>query len=228
MKIAITAGTDAGLDAPVAGHFGQAPFFVLVEVVDGAIAATETLANPFRAAHQPGEVPSFIRAHGAEVILSGGMGMRAIRIFEAVGVTAATGASGTVRQAVTGYLQGALAGASPCADSVEHHRSIVCIPVTHEGQVGHSWGRAHTVALATVAQGTITSWRTETVQGDVSKDQGSEGSHHARVARFVRDNAVTAVLARHMGDDMQNMLTRLGVRVRQGVDGDARAAVAAR
>lgn len=102
---------------------------------------------------------------------------------------------------------------------------IVCIPVADDGQVGHSWGKARTVALATVEDGTITSWRTQPVEWDVSKSQGTEGAHHARVARFVRENAVTAVIARHMGDDMQNMLTKLGVRVHQGAAGDARAAV---
>ena len=45
------------------------------------------------------------------------------------------------------------------------------------------------------------------------------------IARFIKDNAVTDVLARHMGDDMQNMLTKLGARVHQGAAGDARAAV---
>ena len=123
MKIAITAETDAGLDARVAGHFGQAPHFVLVDVVDGLITTADTLANPLQAGHQPGEVPAFIRSHGADVMVSGGMGVRAIRIFEQVGITAATGASGTVRQAVTDYLHGALAGASPCADSVQHHQA---------------------------------------------------------------------------------------------------------
>lgn len=104
---------------------------------------------------------------------------------------------------------------------------IICIPVADDGQVGHTWGKARTVALATVQDGTITSWRTQTVDWNISHDQGTEGSHHARVARFVRDNAVNAVIARHMGDDMHNMLTKLGVRVQQGASGDALAAVAA-
>lgn len=123
MRIAVTAATEAGLDAPVAGHFGPAPHFVLVETGDGSIDVATTLANPFLAGHQPGEIPAFIRGHGAEVILSGGMGLRAVRIFEQVGVTAATGAAGTVRQAVAAYLDGTLAGASPCADSVAHHQN---------------------------------------------------------------------------------------------------------
>lgn len=123
MKIAVTADTAAGLDAPLAEHFGRAPYFALVKVTGGTIAAAESLANPFRVAHQPGDVPAFVRAHGAEVILSGGMGVRAIRMFEQVGVTAVTGASGTVRQAVTDYLHGTLTAAYPCADSMAHHRT---------------------------------------------------------------------------------------------------------
>ena len=102
---------------------------------------------------------------------------------------------------------------------------ITCIPAADDGQVGHSWGKARTLAVATVQDGTVTSWHTQTVDWDVSKAQGTEGAHHARVARFIKDNAVTDVLARHMGDDMQNMLTKLGARVHQGAAGDARAAV---
>ena len=45
---------------------------------------------------------------------------------------------------------------------------IVCVPVSVDGQVGHSWGKAPTVAIATVEDGTITSWRTEAVHWDVS------------------------------------------------------------
>jgi predicted Fe-Mo cluster-binding NifX family protein len=102
---------------------------------------------------------------------------------------------------------------------------VTCIPVTADGQVGHSWGKAATVAIATVEDGKITSWRTEAVGWDVSHDEDTPGGHHARVVRFVRDNAVTTVFAGHMGEPMQHMLARLGVQVRLGVEGDARAAV---
>lgn len=102
---------------------------------------------------------------------------------------------------------------------------ITCVPVTADGQVGHSWGKASTVAVATVEDGDIVSWRTEVVGWDVSHEEETPGGHHARVARFVRDHDITTVLAGHMGEPMQNMLVKLGVRVRLGVDGDARAAV---
>lgn len=120
MKIAVTAETDQGLDSPVAQHFGHAPYFVLVEVENGAVTAAEVAANPFAESHQPGQIPDFIHAQGAEVMISGGMGGRAIAFFQEVGVQTATGASGTVDQAVQAYLSGTLTGAAPCAESVAH------------------------------------------------------------------------------------------------------------
>jgi predicted Fe-Mo cluster-binding NifX family protein len=53
-------------------------------------------------------------------MLSGGMGGRAIQFFEQVGIKAATGANGTVQQALENYLGGALEGAAPCDESVAH------------------------------------------------------------------------------------------------------------
>ena len=104
--------------------------------------------------------------------------------------------------------------------------SVVCMPVEPDGTIADGWGRARRVALARVADGQLEEWTVVDVGWDVAHDEGSEGSHHARVARFVRDNGVTVVMARHMGAPMQTMLGKLGIDVRLGVDGDARAAAA--
>ena len=37
-------------------------------------------------------------------------------------------------------------------------------------------------------------------------DQGTEGAHHARVARFLWDNQVQAIAVGHVGPGMQRML----------------------
>ncbi len=120
MKVAITIETNDGLDSPVAQHFGHAPFFALIDVENGEITATEVVANPFAEKHQPGQVPGFIKEQNASVMLSGGMGGRAIQFFEQAGIETATGASGSVRQALEDYLGGNLTEAAPCAESVEH------------------------------------------------------------------------------------------------------------
>ena len=120
MKIAITAETNNGLDSMVAQHFGHAPFFILVDVEDGEVSASQGVANPFVNGHAPGQVPGFIKEQNADVMLSGGMGGRAIQFFEQVGVQTATGASGTVRQSLENFFGGKLTEAAPCAESVAH------------------------------------------------------------------------------------------------------------
>ncbi|MFB1488950.1 MULTISPECIES: NifB/NifX family molybdenum-iron cluster-binding protein [unclassified Thiocapsa] len=120
MKIAVTAETSQGLDSQVAQHFGHAPFFILVDVENGAVTATRDLANPFSDAHEPGQIPDFIRQQQADVMLSGGMGGGAIEFFTQAGIKTATGASGTVRASVERYLSGTLSAAAPCSESVAH------------------------------------------------------------------------------------------------------------
>ncbi|MGB7115857.1 MAG: NifB/NifX family molybdenum-iron cluster-binding protein, partial [Anaerolineales bacterium] len=56
-----------------------------------------------------------------DVMLSGGMGRRAISFFDQYGIQLATGADGTVRTALENYFSGQLSGAEPCRESVEHH-----------------------------------------------------------------------------------------------------------
>jgi predicted Fe-Mo cluster-binding NifX family protein len=120
MKIAVTAENNHGLDSLVAQHFGHAPYFILVDVENGEITAVQGVANPYAESHQPGQIPQFIHAQKANAILSGGMGGRAIEFFEQYGIKAATGAAGTVRQALENYFGGKLKDAAPCDDSIAH------------------------------------------------------------------------------------------------------------
>lgn len=120
MKIAVSAQTNNGMDSHVAGHFGHAPYFAIIEVEDNQAKSVTVLQNPFLAGHQPGQIPEFIHNQGAEVMLSGGMGGRAIQFFEQLGIACATGAAGTIQNALDAYLNGELTGAAPCADSVAH------------------------------------------------------------------------------------------------------------
>ncbi|MBC8507799.1 MAG: NifB/NifX family molybdenum-iron cluster-binding protein [Chloroflexi bacterium] len=120
MRIAISAETNNGLDSVVAHHFGRCPFFALVDVDGKEIKEVEVIPNPFYSGHQPGQVPGFIKEQNADVMLSGGMGGRAIQFFQQFNIQTATGASGTVQNALESYLGGNLSGAAPCKESVEH------------------------------------------------------------------------------------------------------------
>jgi predicted Fe-Mo cluster-binding NifX family protein len=120
MKIAITAENNNGLESMVAQHFGHAPYFMLVDVENDEVKATQGIVNPFAESHQPGQIPGFIKEQNADVMLSGGMGGRAIQFFEQYGIKTATGAIGTVRQALENYFGGKLSEAAPCDESVAH------------------------------------------------------------------------------------------------------------
>lgn len=101
----------------------------------------------------------------------------------------------------------------------------VCIPVTTDGRTDPRWGRAARVAVATVDDGALTGWQEHEVGWDVAHDQGTEGSHHARVARFLREHDVQVVVAHHMGDGMTRMLSTMGIHAVLGAGEDARQAV---
>lgn len=120
MRIAISSETDAGLDAPVAGHFGRCPFFTLVDLEGNTIQAVQVVANPFFPAHEPGQVPQFVHSQHADIMLTGGMGGRAAAFFEQYGIQPITGAAGLVREALGQLQSGALGGWAPCSESVAH------------------------------------------------------------------------------------------------------------
>lgn len=103
----------------------------------------------------------------------------------------------------------------------------VCIPVTADGQVDPRWGRADRVAVADIADGHIRDWQEFAVGWGSLHDEGTEGAHHARVARFLRDNQVQAIAVHHIGPGMQRMLGSMAIAVVTGLSGDARTAALA-
>jgi predicted Fe-Mo cluster-binding NifX family protein len=122
MRIAISTEDKNGLDSLISHHFGRCPCYVLVDVQDQEVQNVQGIDNPFAQQHQPGMVPEFIQSQGAGVMISGGMGRRAIAFFEQFNIQVSTGADGTVRTALEGYFDGRLRGAVPCRESVEHHK----------------------------------------------------------------------------------------------------------
>jgi len=104
---------------------------------------------------------------------------------------------------------------------------VVVIPVTEDGQVDPRWGRAERVAVAVVEGGDVQDWTEYDVGWGSLHDASTEGSHHARIARFLLDHNVQAVVAGHMGPPMVRMLDTMGLVVNLGASGDARTAVTA-
>ena len=106
-RLIVIAAEDArGFEGQVSAHFGRCPYYVLAEM-DGTMATvSRVVPNPYSGAHQPGVMPKFIHDLGANVIIAGGMGPRAIDMFHGFGIEVATGATGTVEEALEAYLCG--------------------------------------------------------------------------------------------------------------------------
>jgi predicted Fe-Mo cluster-binding NifX family protein len=129
MRIAVSVDNNDGLDSVVSPHFGRCPHYILVDMVGQEIRNVSAIDNPYYGRHQPGQVPAFINRHSVNVMLTGGMGRRAVAFFQQFGIEAVTGASGTVRQSLERYLDGALRGAEPCKESQKHAQHQAQPPV---------------------------------------------------------------------------------------------------
>ncbi|MBN2170401.1 MAG: NifB/NifX family molybdenum-iron cluster-binding protein [Candidatus Krumholzibacteriota bacterium] len=114
--IAVPTLDEQGLDGEVSSHFGPASHFTFIELEGDRVVECRVMANPFAGSHQPGQVPTFVKEQGATVMLAGGMGGRAIALLQGFGIDVATGAAGTVKEALEAYLRGELQGSAPCRD----------------------------------------------------------------------------------------------------------------
>ncbi|MBN1317247.1 MAG: NifB/NifX family molybdenum-iron cluster-binding protein [Anaerolineales bacterium] len=132
MRIAISADDNNGLESVVSPHFGRCPYYVLVDMDGRQVSQVNVVENQNYGRHAPGTVPLFIRDQGADVMLAGGMGRRAIVLFEELGIQAVTGAAGQVQHALEQYLGGTLRAAEPCLTSRKHDQQEIPIEGAYE------------------------------------------------------------------------------------------------
>ncbi|HSK32400.1 MAG TPA: NifB/NifX family molybdenum-iron cluster-binding protein [Propionicimonas sp.] len=104
---------------------------------------------------------------------------------------------------------------------------IVATPVTESGQSAAAWGKAHWIGVAGVEDGAVTAWQVHEVAWDVSHDEGTHGSHHARIVRFLKEHGIEAVVVDHMGPGMVQVMQTMRIPVLPASPGDAQASVLA-
>lgn len=76
-------------DGKLTAHFGHCKEFAMVEVENQKILSTEMLDPP---PHEPGVLPRWVKEQGATIVIAGGMGQRAIQLFQQAGVEVLVGA----------------------------------------------------------------------------------------------------------------------------------------
>ena len=131
--IAVASEDSSGLDGEVSAHFGRCPFYVLIHTKGDTVVRSQVAANPHFGEHRPGMMPRFIHGLGANVIIAGGMGPRAIDMFHGFGMDVATGAVGSVEEVLGAYLRGEHHGVAPCA----HDHPDSCGGHGHQGGENH-------------------------------------------------------------------------------------------
>ncbi|MCK4305472.1 MAG: P-loop NTPase [Candidatus Eisenbacteria sp.] len=96
-------------------HFGHCEHFALFEVdSDGKTIRDKQFLTP--PGHEPGILPRWLHEHGANVVITGGMGARAQGLFAQNNIKVVVGAAGTdLERIVEAYLDGSLeTGANVC------------------------------------------------------------------------------------------------------------------
>jgi len=114
-KIAIPVDNSGILD----GHFGHCKFFAIVTVENDEIKSEEKIVPP---PHEPGLLPTWLAEKGVTDIIAGGMGQKAIQLFNTKGVNAFVGAPKVAsKELVKGHLNNTLNLTSNYCNHDENH-----------------------------------------------------------------------------------------------------------
>jgi predicted Fe-Mo cluster-binding NifX family protein len=122
MRIAVPAADGSGLDSAVSGHFGSAPYFVVVDtdgmgfdvIPNGAAHHGHGMCQPMAA----------LAGHPVDAVVASGMGSRALESITASGARVFFSAGPTVREAAEQVARGeAPVLSSTCG---QHHHGGGC------------------------------------------------------------------------------------------------------
>lgn len=113
MKIAI-----ASEGKYVSGHFGHCEGFTVYEVEENKVVKKDFKQNP---GHRPGFLPNFLKELGVNVVISGGMGETAQRLFAQNNIEVVVGAQGDCDDVIQRYLKGELESTGSICREHQHH-----------------------------------------------------------------------------------------------------------
>ena len=100
----------------LAEHFGHCEQFALFDVDETSKEITKSALVP-SPGHQPGFLPQWLSEQGVSVIIAGGMGSRAVDLFQQNRIHVVIGAmENDPKMAVLNHLQGTLASGQNICD----------------------------------------------------------------------------------------------------------------
>lgn len=104
MKVSIPLLENADRQSQTSGHFGRAKYFAFIDTNDDKTYELEIKSSPFIAGHGPGDLPKFIKDNDANTLIVSNIGARAIDLFEQMGISVLSGATGTIEEVMDLYF----------------------------------------------------------------------------------------------------------------------------
>ena len=106
MKVCVSS-TSNNLDSKVDSRFGRCPYFVVVDskTMEFHVVENDSSSSGHGAGIQAAQIVANLEA---KVILTGNVGPKAFNVLSAAGIKVVTGASGSIRDAVSKYNKGEL------------------------------------------------------------------------------------------------------------------------
>lgn len=121
MRIAVPTMGTRGLDELVGDHFGKVPTYTIVDTERDTVEVIENTSEHMGGTGLP---PELMKRHNVHVMLVSGLGIRAIRLFEQLGIMVYTGAGGTVRETLEKFRKGFLPPATDLNACREHSAHV--------------------------------------------------------------------------------------------------------
>lgn len=97
-------------ESTLAQHFGRCPVFVMATVEKGAVKEKKVVQNPHYEQHVPFAVPDFLASlqPKPKIIITTGLGPRAIDALNSSGIDVIYGVAGTVDEVLGKYIDNTL------------------------------------------------------------------------------------------------------------------------
>ncbi|QGN06733.1 dinitrogenase iron-molybdenum cofactor biosynthesis protein [Halorhabdus sp. CBA1104] len=129
MLLCVPSLEDGTLGAPVSPHFGRAPNYTLLDTEAESVEVIDNDGQHHGGRRSP---PKIIAETGADVLLCGNLGQKAVERFDAMDIEVYCGTEGTVAEALEQFEAGDLEVATPDGSHCNGHEG-------HD----HSQGRHH-------------------------------------------------------------------------------------
>ena len=119
MRVGIPILNDNGLEPEISGHFGQAPFFIIVDLKDKEEKKVvrdediDSVVNNFSVVrnlreHACASVVQLLMSNNIDALIVEGIGGRPFMLFQQNGVRLYTGAFGNLKEVLRDFLNGML------------------------------------------------------------------------------------------------------------------------